>query len=84
MWYLKRLIIALPGYQISLTSCTKWKNIEELKKSILSKLFHKKKSFFQIQLHTDFINVIFSFQVKNLLSSRISYRKLNTTELYSR
>ena len=39
IWYLRRLILALHGYQISLTSCMKWWNSKWLKTSSWSKLF---------------------------------------------
>ena len=39
IWYPGRVIIKLLGYQISLTSCTKWWNDEQLKVRVWSKLY---------------------------------------------
>ena len=47
IWYPGRAIIRLPSYQISLTSCTKWRNDDQLKVSIWSKLFCRKLSLFE-------------------------------------
>ena len=38
IWYLGGALTGLPGYQISLGSCTKWPNSECLNVSIYSKL----------------------------------------------
>ena len=57
--YLRSLIIALPGYQISLTSCTKWQNGKHLIKIILQECpFSKIRSNILTWCHTWKLKVV--------------------------